>query len=351
MRPPTPQETLRLGLLAIAVVVSALLTLESFQPGIWGVDMVVPLAAAGRWLGGGDPYPASAFAAGSGYDVPFLYPPLFLPFFGILTASPIAAIVGGNVVAALAGYAMARRLGVPPLAIPLLLLWPPFSGAIAGANLQLLLVAAFTWVYWDRAATGSLRPVARDWSRPGRPGIVDGVLAALIPTVKISQGHAWVGLLRLRPRPALVGLGVMAVTAAATMALTGTEPWFGWLAQTARAADPTWALRGAGLTRDLPGLVTGLFAAATMLAALVVPSRRAGAWIGIITVIGAPGLRMYGVLFLLPAMLELRREVALVAGILIATYTMQGLWAGIGLVAISHALAGRYPALREPIGR
>jgi hypothetical protein len=174
------------------------------------------------------------------------------------------------------------------------------------------------------------------------------VLAAVIPAFKVSQGQAWAGLLRLRPRAAVLGLIVAMGAVAVTLPLTGVEVWFDWLAQTARAADPAWELRGAGLTRDMPALVTALVAGATMLAALFVPSRTAGVWIGILTVIGAPGLRMYGVLFLLPAMLALRREVALVAAILIATYTLQGLWAGIGLIVIAYALAGRYPALREP---
>ena len=77
----------------------------------------------------------------------------------------------------------------------------------------------------------------------------------------------------------------------------------------------------------------------TMLACLFVPRRRAGLWIGLLTVIGAPTLRMHGVLFAIPAMLEVRREIALLAAILVATYTFEGMWLGLALVTIANLLA------------
>jgi hypothetical protein len=84
-----------------------------------------------------------------------------------------------------------------------------------------------------------------------------------------------------------------------------------------------------------------------MLGAIAVPRARAGAWIGLLTVIGAPTLRLYGVIFAVPAMLELRREISLTAAILVATYTFEGLWLGIGLIAGAYAVSARVPALLE----
>jgi hypothetical protein len=85
-----------------------------------------------------------------------------------------------------------------------------------------------------------------------------------------------------------------------------------------------------------------------MIAAFFAPRGRAGSWIGLLTVIGAPTLRMHYVLFAIPAMLELRREIALAAALLVATYTFEGLWLGVGLVAVAYALASRFPVLLEP---
>jgi len=138
----------------------------------------------------------------------------------------------------------------------------------------------------------------------------------------------------------------------ALLPLVGPSVWVAWLEQLARAADPTWPLRGSSLTRDLSAIATTAFAGLTMLAALAVPRARAGAWIGLLTVIGAPTLRLQGVIFAVPAMLKLRRELCLVAAILVATYTFEGLWLGIGLVAVTYALSARFPVLLEqrPIG-
>ena len=76
------------------------------------VDIEIPLRAADRWIQGSQPYLASSFAAPVGYDLPFLYPPVVLPFL-----------------------------------VPLILAWPPFAEGILGGNVQVLLVAAFVAVF------------------------------------------------------------------------------------------------------------------------------------------------------------------------------------------------------------
>ena len=349
-RLPAPRTILVVGIAAIALAVSLDLTIQSFLVPIWGVDAVVPYRAAARWLAGGEPYLASAFVAGSGYDVPFLYPPPFLVAYAPLTLLPVdIVIVVANAVALLASWVALRRLGISHVLIPLVLLWPPFSGAIAGGNLEAVMFAALAWLYWDRARNGARAPEAREPSSSRRPALADGLLAAVIPAIKVSQGHAFVGLLRLRPRAAMLGALVVVVAVVALLPLVGPSLWVSWLQQSARAADPTWPLRGSSLTRDLPAIATTGIAGLSMLAALAVPRSRAGAWIGLLTVIGAPTLRLYGVIFAVPAMLQLRREISLVAALLVATYTFEGLWLGIGLVAFAYALSTRFPALLEPL--
>ena len=80
----------------------------------------------------------------------------------------------------------------------------------------------------------------------------------------------------------------------------------------------------------------------------LVPWRSAGAWVGVLSVVGSLSLHTFGLLFLLPAMLVIRREIALVVAILIATYTLQGTWIGIALCTWAFAASTRWPILREP---
>lgn len=105
---------------------------------------------------------------------------------------------------------------------------------------------------------------------------------------------------------------------------------------------------GSSLTSAAPPIVTVAVAGVTMVMAVFVPRRTAGLWIGLLTIIGAPSLRMYGVLFAVPAMLRIRRELALIAATLIATYTNEGLWLGLGVVVVANLAAPVLPWLREP---
>lgn len=156
-----PGRLLRISLALIALLMSAKSTLDAVLNPLWGVDVVVPVRAAERWLAGGQPYLASSFAAGPGYDVPYLYPPLLLPFFAPLTRLPISlVIVAASAVCVFVGYLASRRLGMRPLWIPLVMLWPLFSGAITGGSLQLPVFAASVYLYWRPTADERPAPPA-----------------------------------------------------------------------------------------------------------------------------------------------------------------------------------------------
>lgn len=314
------------------------------------VDVEIPLRAAERWLAGGQPYLASAFTAPPGYDLPFLYPPFVLPIVAPLTVLP-REVVFFAWVAVCVGTALwiVRRLGVPRPVAPFILLWPPFAEAILGGNVQLILVGAFIAIFFGRPLR-PWTPAIRDPASANRPAVFDGVLGAAIPAFKISQPHAWVALLRRRPRAALAGLGFFAALAVGALPLVGVDAWVAWVEQLRRAADPAWPIAGASLTVGLPPVLGLALAAGTALACLAVPLARLGPWTGILTVVGTPSLRIFGVLFALPAMLAVRREAALIAAALIASYTLQGLWVGLAVVLGTLLAAERYPALREPTG-
>ena len=338
---------LRGALVAMLVVVTArsLVDLVTLYPPY--VDAEIPLRAAERWMAGGEPYLASSFAAPPGYDLPFLYPPPVLPLVGLLALLPRGLVWTAWFGACLAaGVYGVRRLGFRWRFVPFVLLWPPFAEAILGGNVQIVIFAAFSAVFWKAGGISRTAPPVGSsgttWSAR------DGVLMSLGPALKLSQPHGWVALARVRPTTAIAGVALLAVVAVATLPLAGISAWNGWLAQLSRAADPAWTLAGASLTSGLPAWVALAVLATTTLACLIVPRLRLGAWAGILTVIGAPSLRMFGVQWALPAMLIIRREVALLAATLIATYTLPGLWAGVALVAVAFAAAERYPLFAEP---
>lgn len=342
---------LLLAALALAVTVASDVTHLLFvYP--FGVDLEIPLRAAERWRAGGDAYQASAFLSAHGATQPFLYPPYVLPPVSLLVELPrFPVLLAWSAVCVLSFIFICRRLALPAWAWPFVALWPSMLEPLIGGNVQLPAVALFCAVFW--VAGGRRRdfmPIERTWREmdPSRSGV--GILAAMSAALKVSQPHAWLAVLRRRPRDAAGGLLVVAAAAALTLPITGLDVWVAWTRQLARATDPTWELGGIALARLLNptlGLVAAV--AALVIVATWVPRRLGGAWVGLLSVVGAISLHTFGTLFLLPALLAIRRELALVAAMLIATTTYEGTWAGILVVATAMAAGLRWPAFLEPI--
>jgi hypothetical protein len=344
-----------LGSLTLLMCLIALRNLLLHYP--WGVDVMIPLNAAARWLAGGQPYLASSFLNGPGYDLPYLYPPFVLPFAALFTSLPQLAVIVAWFALSLGATVFAcRRLAIPWLVIPLLVIWPPFTEGLLGGNVQVVVFAAFVAFLWRRPRPGEVRldfqpleydPAGKD--RPGHRGpLTDGLLASAVGALKASQVQPWIYLLRRNWRAAAMGAVAVVGLAVVTLPILGTQVWLDWLAQLGRANDPSWILAGAGIARSLPWWVGDLVVLVSMALVAIVPNRHAGAWIGLLAVIGSPSLRVFGLLFALPAMLLVRREIALIAALLIATYTFEGWWLAIGMVTGSLLLGRRLPWLLEP---
>jgi hypothetical protein len=305
-----------------------------------GVDLEIPLRAAERWLAGGDPYPASAFEAPSGPDLPFLYPPFVLPFVAPFTLLPRAVVfIAWAILLVGTAYASARRLGFGLVVGAVVMLWPPYLEALLGGNIQILLFAAYVFLMHGDGGR-QLDPADRQ-----RPAAVDGILAAFVGALKVSQVHAWVYVLRRRPAAAAIGLIVFGMIALVTLPVVGVPLWFDWLSQAARSGDPDWLYIGAPLSIFVGQQIALVLSVLSVLAVFVVPPRRASAWIGILSVVGAPSLHMFGLLFLLPGMILIRREIALLAAILVATYTATFIWVAVVVVAWCLLAMDRWPSV------
>ena len=344
LAPGRPLTIGRSAIRAVLLVAAALATLSAaydlvrFHP--IGVDLEIPLRAVERWTVGDTPYLASSFQVDAGRELPFLYPPFTLPLFALLLEVPRTALTVLWLGAGLVGAAIAcRRLGIPPLLLPAVLLWPPFAEALIGGNVQVWLFVAFVYTYWE-SPTGPMQPRHRDREPEYRHAALGAAVAALKPT----QIHPWFEVLRRNPVAGLAGATLVAgLPIIVTLPLVGTSSWVDWFAQLGRASDPAWIAAGIGFNRFLPAPAVWALAVGTVIAAPFVPRRSAGYWIGILLVLGSGSLRIFTVLFLLPAMLRIQPELRLLAAAAISLYgsNLPALWLGIVLVASAFAASSR----------
>jgi hypothetical protein len=349
-----PSRLLRFGLIVVAAVPTLIGFSELVRVHTPGIDLEIPLRAAARWSTGGQPYLASSFSAPPGPDLPFLYPPVVLPFVTLLLALPRQLLLYAWVAVCLIAAAWAcRRLRIPAVVWPLVLASPPFAEGVIGGNVQILLFAAFVALFY-RSTPGApdLRPAWRDPSRPDGDGVRhdlrDGVLAIVVAVFKVSELHPWAWLALRRPRSAAAGAGVALAFVLLTLPFVGLHGWTDWLAQARRAADPNWQLAGISVGRYLPAAIALAITALSVVLLAFVPRRNPGVWVGLLAVLGAPSLHVFGVLFMLPAWLAIRRELAIVAGFFVGTFTELGMWLGIGITAVAFVAGQRWSVFLEP---
>lgn len=334
-------------LLWIVLLVYALVGTVLIAPR-FAVDLEIPLRAAERWLAGLPPYQPDAFASPPGATQPFLYPPYLLPLLAALAMLPREFVsVVWVALLALSAVLACRRLAIPWRWLPLVLAWPPFSEGIFGGNVQVFLFAAFVYLFWQ--APNASGRVPRVLGVPATFATESGGLSTFIGAIKVSQLQPWIYVLRHRPLVALGAFAVLGAIVALTLPLTGVDLWLEWIAQLRRASDPGWDLGGIAVTRFLPGLPGLAIVGLCLVAAWFVPKRTAGEWIGVVSTVGSASLHIFGILFLGPALLTIRRELALLSVISITTYSYLGSWTGIAIGALAFAAGARWPHLYEPV--
>ena len=307
-----------------------------------GMDIEIPLRAATHWSTGAAVYPPSAMLVQHGPDLPYLYPPFLLPLL-----SPIAALPRDLVtdlwlaLCLVAAVWTCRRLGIPWIAVPFLLAWPPFLEGLIVGNVQILLFAAFVAVFYE---PGKGAPEQRSL-RPGRD-LQNGVLATVVGALKVTQGLPVLYLARRRFRAALLGVAVVGLVAVATLPLTGIHIYGDWLAQLQRASDPAWTVGGVSLTHRY-GIPDAVAIAAGVALALAVRGRDSVAWLGIALLVATPSAHGYTFLFLLPAMLTIRRDIAIPLGALfLGNYHGYAWWLAWLLVTWTLMASSRWHWLR-----
>jgi hypothetical protein len=343
--------------LAVLLLFIIVISLPAFLAWVPGTDLEIPLRAASRWSTGGQPYVASAFSLTSGPDLPYLYPPWLLPYLVPIASLPRTFVVGCWLVfVAVVAVWTCRRLSVPWPAVPMVLLWPPFMEGLVAGNVQVIQLAAFAALFFVPGQSWELRP--RHLGNATEPGdatssafrrdMLDGILAAGVGALKYTQLLPLAWIARPRLRAAIVGGAALAIVALAVLPFTGIGLYRDWLDQLGRAADPNWAPAGGPLAFLVGRPLATAAAVAAVVGMFFVRGRDAGAWVGIALLVAAPSIHGYGMLFLLPTLLVLRRDLAIFLAILIARYNLYGWWISIGVAAISLAASNLLPALRAP---
>ncbi len=339
--PANTRLTLGLGIIlgALCLVAGRYMILE-FPAGI---DFEIPLRAASRWVGGGEPYPPSAMLVNGGPDLPFLYPPYVLPLLAPIAELPRDFVTGiWLILCAACAVWTCRRLGIPWPAVPCVMAWPPFSEALVTGNVQVFSFAAFVALFYE-PADGRAR--YRTFL-PSRDGL-NGVIGVAVGVLKVAQMLPVLYLLRRRWRAALIGVATLAALTIALLPLTGLSVYGDWLAQLRRAADPSWTIGGVALGRSV-GLPDIVLMAGGIALALSVRGRDSVAWLGIAMLVATPSVHGYTFLFLVPGLLTIRRDFSFViAAMYLGNYHTDTWWIGWLLVVCCLIAANRWPWLRS----
>jgi hypothetical protein len=311
-----------------------------------GVDVEIPLRAAAHWSAGAPVYPPSAMQVTYGSDLPYLYPPFLLPFLSPIASLPREPVIDAwLVMCVLAAVWTCRRLGIPWIAVPCLLVWPPFGEGLVVGNVQIFLFAAFVAVFYEPGVTWADAPRERELRSDG--DLKNGILTTLVGAFKFVQILPLLYLARRRFRAAILGVAVVGAIVLATLPLTGLAIYGDWLAQLNRASNPAWLTGGMGLVHHygIPDLL--LLAIGTALA-LVLRGRDSVAWLGLVLVVTTPSVHGFTFLFLLPALLTIRRDIAIPIGALYLIYYSVPWWMAWFAAVFLLAASRRWPRLRAP---
>ncbi len=219
--------------------------------------------------------------------LPFVYPPVTLPFLAVLSILPRPMVEAGWLVLALvASVAGLRLVGVRWGWVPVLLVWPPFVQGLWTGNVNTLVFLAF--------AAAPLLPS----------------LLVIVTMTKLQLGITSLWLPRERRWGALGrGLAGVAALILVTLPIVGIASWREWLvglAAFAQTAGSNQTIEGIALGRYIGPAAAILLAVAAVGVALTRSGRDGLASLGLSAIVASPTVYLHGLTVSLPSLLGLR---------------------------------------------
>jgi hypothetical protein len=312
-------------LMALEVLVASLISDNKLWSG--GLrDLHLYLRAGGQFIAGTGAYTVDAITKYPSREdnLPFLYAPPTLPFFGLLSTMPVGLVEGlwvcgsvAAVVASLRAFGLSWRWSVLALA------WTPIEQGIFVGNVVIpsLLLLAFAPRLKSMTALGPI-------FKPQNTAI----------TLWLVRERSW--------RELVVAVGAVAALVAVTLPLTGLGAWRDWISGLAAYQQSQQflpGLFGIGLGRFMPAWLFAVLAIGVILGALRAGGREGLARLGLASVVASPSLWSHGFVFAIPAFLRLRADwFWLVAGLMCL-----GKWPGPQAVLAIAVASWFVPALNR----
>ena len=285
---PSTRRLRPVEVLAILAIATMVLTDVTMATGPMR-DLGIYIKAGQHFQAGSPVYLSSPLAANPAdlSDLPYLYPPFTLPFFGVLARLPVPLVQVGWLVGSIClGVQALRWMGLPGRWALFALVWPPIFQGLWVGNVAVPALALF--------AVG--------------PWLGSGLILSAV--FKLYTGISSLWLIRER-RWVEVGVGIVAllVLTLATLPLTGVDLWSRWFEglrnyQASQIDLP--ALYGFGLARYIPYAAYLGCAVLAIVAALLVRGRELLARLGTATIVASPSLFGHGLLVAVPSLLSLR---------------------------------------------
>lgn len=308
--------------LAVEVAVAAVLTNSTQFYGQFLRDLGIYLSA-GEHFSNGQPVYLTTLITQAPADktaYPYLYPPLTLPFLGLLAGLPEVLISGVWLLGSAAiGVGGLRLVGLPWRWAIAGLLWPPFFQGLYVGNVAVPAFGLFAAAPWFGA----------------------GLIVAA--TFKPYSGVAALWLVRERRFGQLVaGIAIVGLLALITLPLVGLGQWQAWVQGIRLYTDSEQLVPGALLAMALEhyfAQTVWLVAAALAIGWAWLGKGLDGlARFGVATVVGSPSLHAHGFLVVVPAFLGLRTPLAWVAFGITSVAPGLGWWMSIVLVVIASVI-------------
>jgi hypothetical protein len=261
-------------------------------------------------------------------QLPFVYPPVTLPFFAVLALPPQPVVATGWLVLQLAASVFAvRAIGVRWRWVPLLCLWPPFVQGVWVGNVAIWMVLLFALV-------------------PAR-----SFLVGLPPIFKFQAALPGLWLLRERRwRSVAAAALLVGGLVLATLPLVGVDRWVEWyhgLIAFQQSTVNVSGIRGLAISRYLGELGALALAGAMVAVSFYVRGGASLADLGLASVSVSPTLYLHGLTLALPGFLQLRAAALWL--VLLASVT-GGFASSVWIILAAGALASLVPFLRHHAG-